>query len=60
MKDAITAVLGEYSQTLGASGEVVGGVANLDWNWIIGAVIFVLAVYSVFRIVGMVIGGKNR
>ena len=60
MKQAITAVLGEYTPTIGASGEVLQGAANLDWQWIAGAIVFVVAIYCLFRVIGALIGGVGK
>lgn len=59
MKDAITAVLGQYTPTIGTSGEVLQGAANLDWQWIAGAVLFAICTYCLFRIIGSIIGGTK-
>lgn len=65
MRDVVALVFGEYTprtQTVtehlsdGSSvtyTEVVSGVAGLDWEWITGAGLFALAMFSFFKIVGV-------
>jgi len=65
MRDVVALVFGEYiprTQTVtehlsdGSSvtyTEVVSGVAGLDWEWITGAGLFALALFSFFKIVGV-------
>ncbi|MBR5268284.1 MAG: hypothetical protein IKU20_08855 [Lachnospiraceae bacterium] len=67
MRDVVVLILGEYvpqMQTVTeylSDGtevtytEVVPGVAGLDWNWIGGAALFTLALFSFFKIVGVVL-----
>ena len=67
MRDVVILILGEYvpqMQTVTeylSDGtevtytEVVPGVAGLDWNWIGGAALFTLALFSFFKIVGVVL-----
>lgn len=65
MRDVVTLVFGQYTprtQTVteylsdGSSvtyTEVVSGIAGLDWEWITGAALFALALFSFFKIVGV-------
>lgn len=67
MKDVVVMVLGEYSprtQTVtqylsdGSSEsyvEIVPGVAGMDWEWISGAVLFALVLFSFFKFVGVLL-----
>ena len=67
MKDAVVMVLGEYSprtQTVtqylsdGSSEsytEIVPGVAGMDWEWISGAALFALVLFSFFKFVGVLL-----
>lgn len=67
MRDVVILILGEYvpqMQTVTeylSDGtevtytEVIPGVAGLDWNWIGGATLFTLALFSFFKIVGVVL-----
>lgn len=65
MRDVVVLVLGDYSprtQTVTeylSDGtevtytEVIPGLAGLDWEWIGGAALFALALFSFFKIVGV-------
>lgn len=67
MKDVVVMVLGEYSpktQTVtqylsdGSSDsyvEIVPGVAGMDWEWIGGAALFALVLFSFFKFVGVLL-----
>lgn len=67
MKDVVVMVLGEYSpktQTVtqylsdGTSDsyvEIVPGVAGMDWEWISGAVMFGIVLFSFFKFVGVLL-----
>jgi len=67
MKDVVVMVLGEYTprtQTVtqylsdGSSDsytEIVPGVAGMDWEWISGAVLFGLVLFSFFKFVGVLL-----
>lgn len=67
MKDVVVMVLGEYSprtQTVtqylsdGSSDsytEIVPGVAGMDWEWISGAALFGIVLFSFFKFVGVLL-----
>ena len=67
MKDVVVMVLGEYSprtQTVtqylsdGSSDsytEIVPGVAGMDWEWISGAALFAIVLFSFFKFVGVLL-----
>ena len=40
MKDLIISLLGEYQTKTDSSGNLIGGLAGLDYEWIIGALCF--------------------
>ena len=66
MKDVVVMILGDYSprtQTVtqylsdGSSEsytEIVPGVAGMDWEWISGAALFALVLFSFFKFVGVI------
>lgn len=37
---------------------IANGLAGVDWPWVMGALCFVICLYSFFRIVGMVLGRR--
>lgn len=37
---------------------IASGLAGVDWPWVIGALCFVICLYSFFRILGMVLGRR--
>lgn len=54
MRDLIVQVIGEYS--LQYDGEkLVGGLAGLDWPWLVGAGIFAMCLYCLLRLVGILL-----
>lgn len=67
MRDVVSLVFGQYTprtQTVteylsdGSSvtyTEVVPGIAGLDWEWITGAALFALALFSFFKMVGVLL-----
>lgn len=67
MKDVVTLVLGDYSprtQTVTqylsdgsteSHTEIVPGVAGLDWEWISGAGLFGLVLFSFLKLVGVLL-----
>lgn len=67
MKDVVTLVLGDYSPrtqtvtqylsdgTSESHTEIVPGVAGLDWEWISGAGLFGLVLFSFLKLVGVLL-----
>ena len=67
MRDVVVLILGDYQPQMQTVTEflsdgteityteVIPGVAGLDWNWIGGATLFTLALFSFFKIVGVVL-----
>lgn len=51
MRDLITNLLGEYSPTMGEGGEFIGGLASLDFTWLVGAVCFIIMLWGVFSLI---------
>lgn len=49
MKELIISLLGEYQTKTDAAGNLIGGLAGLDYEWIIGALCFAVASYIVLR-----------
>lgn len=57
MRDLMISLFGQYTPVTfiepETSAEVVAqGAAGIDWPWVLGVLIFALALYSLFRIVG--------
>ena len=67
MKDVVVMVLGDYSPrtqtvtqylsdgTAQTSTEIVPGVAGMDWEWISGAGLFGLVLFSFLKLVGVLL-----
>lgn len=55
MRDIIVSILGEYTPSLSPDGEVLGGLYSLDLTWIVGAICFVICLYSVLRLLGVLL-----
>lgn len=49
MKDLIISLLGEYQTKTDAAGNLIGGLAGLDYEWIIGAACFCVASFIVLK-----------
>lgn len=56
MKNLLIPLLGEYELQYTVDGKLVGGLAGLDYAWLFGALIFVVIIYSLFRLVGVLFG----
>lgn len=55
MKEFIQNLLGTYSPvtyTVGEDTIVASGLAGVDWLYVISGLLFVVIVYSIFRIIG--------
>ena len=50
MKDLMVTIFGSYEPIYG-----IDGVAGMDWEYILGVVLFAIVLYSFFRLVGMVL-----
>lgn len=58
MLDALRAILGDYVPvTYGSDAVIPSGLAGVNMEYVAGAVIFILGVYSVFRLIGIIIRG---
>lgn len=65
MKELITRLFGAYTPIASTevlpSGEtietVVSGAAGIDWAWLAGVVLFTVCLWSVFRLIGVVLHG---
>lgn len=44
-----------YAETIDM---VASGAAGLDWPWIMGVVLFAICLWSFFRLLGILLGGK--
>lgn len=44
--------LGEYIPVTNIDGTIPAGAAGVDWSWVISGILFVVVVYSVFKIIG--------
>lgn len=53
----IISILGEYSPTLGNDGEIIGGLASIDFTWIAGAVFFGIMLVGTICILRTMIRG---
>lgn len=50
MRDLITTLLGEYTPTVGEDGTFIGGLASIDFTWIVGAVCFIIMLLGVISL----------
>lgn len=55
MKDLIINLLGEYQTKTDEAGNLIGGLAGLDYEWIIGALCFGFASYLVLKTISSLI-----
>lgn len=47
IKEILIMIVGEYTPTLSPDGEVLGGIFSLDFAWIFGALLVIIAFISV-------------
>lgn len=52
MKDLLSTIFGNYEPYTDASGEIIRGVSGVDFQYILGVLLFGLVLYCVFRIIG--------
>lgn len=45
-------LLGEYHPVMDNTGLIPSGFAGVDWSYLVRAAVFLLVVYSLFRILG--------
>lgn len=50
MREVITSLLGEYKPLVDENENIVGGLAGLDFTWIVGAILFIVAFIGVILI----------
>lgn len=48
MKDILIQIIGQY--VLNESAE---GIAQIDFPWILGCILLIICIYSVFRVIGL-------
>lgn len=48
----LASVLGVYTPVTDVSGNIPGGFAGVDWTYVFAGLLFVIVVWSVFRIIG--------
>lgn len=48
MKDLLLQIIGQYVTDTTAE-----GLAQVDFPWVLGAVLLIVCVYSVFRVIGL-------
>ena len=56
LKSIIEDIIGTYTPVEYLSGEeliTAPGMAGVDWPWVISALLFVLCIYSLFRLLGV-------
>lgn len=55
MKDLIISLLGEYQTKTDASGNIIGGLAGIDYEYLIGALCFVFMTYLIVKTISSLI-----
>lgn len=50
MREVIISLLGEYTPLLDENDNIIGGLAGLDYTWIVGAILFIVAFIGVILI----------
>lgn len=51
----LDSLLGSYTPVIDGSGAIPAGMAGVDYPYIFRAVLFVIVVYSVFKLLGAII-----
>lgn len=55
MKEVIIQLLGEYQTKTDEAGNLIGGLAGLDYEWIIGAFLFAFTTLIILKVIGSLI-----
>ena len=55
MRDLISQILGNYNLQYDTSGDLVTGFAGLDYTWLIGAACFIVCLWSMFMLLGVLL-----
>lgn len=54
MRDIIVSIFGEY-EALVVNDNLIGGLAGLDYEWLAGVVLFAIALFSLFKLLGVLL-----
>lgn len=58
MLDALRGIMGEYVPiTYGSDAIIPSGLAGVNMEYVAGCVLFAIGVYSVFRLIGIIVRG---
>lgn len=63
IKDTIIALFGNYipvGYTVGNDTIIPSGASGLDWEWLVGVLLFALSFYCIMRILGVIIQNVIR
>lgn len=50
MREIISTLLGDYSPTTTPDGAFIGGLASIDFTWLVGALCFILMLWGVISL----------
>ena len=53
MKELVIALFGNYELQYNGD-NLVGGIAGLDYEWLFGAFLFVITLYSLYKMIGVI------
>ena len=57
MKEALVNLIGTYEKQYTEAGSLIGGLAGLDYEWLVSALLIMLFIYCLFRLLGGVVNG---
>ena len=57
MRDLIVEIIGEYKPSLTEDGQMLGGLASIDFTWLVGATCFVIMLIGTLAILRTILKG---
>lgn len=57
MREIAQGILGIYQFQYDIDGNLLDGLGAVDWTYIFGGLLFCIAVYSLFRLIGSLLKG---
>lgn len=55
MRTLIQSIFGVYTPLLDSQGQVIKGISGVDFEYLVGVFLFGICLFSIFRILGVVI-----
>lgn len=58
MRQLFNDLFGIYSPVRQTNGEIVSGLAGVDWVWIFGVITFIIVLSSVLKLIAILLRGR--